>query len=83
MATKTESTPAALIAAFALGFTTRKGARGDSFEAKAQRAGATQRKMTSDLNRATTAWLSLEVFWAGSVSHCVAEKAGSTVVLLG
>lgn len=76
------TTPAELIAAFALGFTTRKTARGDAPLAKAQRAGATARKMTSDLNRATTNWLSLEVYYASSAGACLAEKGAQAVVLL-
>ena len=71
--------PATVLAAFTLGFTTRKPGRGDSFEARAQRAGATQRKMTSDHDRAMTAWLSLEVFYANSASHSVAASAVDAV----
>ena len=71
-----------LIAAFALGFTTRKTKRGDAPLAKAQRAGATARKMTSDLPRATQNWLSLEVYYANSAGACLAEKAAQAVVLL-
>lgn len=78
----TQPAPAALLSAFTLGFTTRRPGSGDSFEARAQRAGATQRKMTSDLERATRNWLSLETFWASSASACLAEKADRAVVLL-
>ena len=77
----TQTTPAAILAAFTLGFTTRKPGRGNSFEARAQRAGATQRKITADHDRAMTAWLSMEVFYANSAGACLAEKAASAVVL--
>jgi len=76
------TTAADLIAAFALGFTTRQTKRGDAPLAKAQRAGAAARKMTSDLPRATQNWLSLEVYYANSAGACLAEKAAQAVVLL-
>lgn len=77
-----DTTATELLAAFALGFNTRKTARGDAPVAKAQRAGATARKMGSDLERATANWLSLEVFYANSASASVAIKAASATVLI-
>ena len=77
-----ETTPADLLAAFALGFNTRKSARGDAPLAKAQRAGTTARKMTSNLDRAITNWLALEIYYANSASASIAVKAAQATVLI-
>ena len=80
-ATNTTTTAADLLSAFELGFNTRKGVRGESFVARAQRAGVASRKMTSDLAAATTNWLAMETYWAGSISASVVAKSTSATVI--